>query len=236
MLYSRGFYGFDPTMIILLPAIILTIYAQSKVKTNFAKYLRKSTQKSYTGVQVARTLLDQHGLHNIPIEISKGHLSDHYDPGNGILRLSPEVYQGNSIASVSVAAHEVGHAIQHANGYIPLSLRNMIFPLASFGSSTAWIFIAVGLMVPSLGGLMDIGIWIFGAAVAFQIITLPVEFNASSRALQLLDSNGFIVGDEIKGAKKVLNAAALTYVAAMASGIAQLLRLILIRNRNSREK
>ena len=235
MFYPFSYFRFDPTMIILIPAVILTIYAQSKVQSNFAKYLRVPTQKGYTGVQVARRLLDQHGLKNIPIELSRGKLSDHYDPTKQILRLSQEVYEGHSIAAVSVAAHEVGHAIQHANGYIPLSLRNMVFPIARFGSSAAWPFIMIGLLIPSLGSLMNIGILLFGAAVVFQIITLPVEFNASSRALELLDTNGFVVENEINGSKKVLQAAALTYIAAMASGIAQLLRLIMIRNRNNKE-
>lgn len=233
MFYPYGLYGFDPTMIILIPAIIFTLFAQGKVKSSFAKYLRVPTRKGYTGAQVARLLLDQHGLQDMPIEVSRGQLSDHYDPTKRVLRLSGEVYQGNSIASVSVAAHEVGHAIQHANGYIPLSLRNMVFPVARFGSSAAWFFIIIGLLMPALGGLMDVGILLFGAAVAFQVITLPVEFNASSRALRLLDANGFITEDETEGAQKVLRAAALTYVAAMASGIAQLLRLILIRNRRN---
>lgn len=231
MFSPYGFFRFDPTMIILIPAIIFTLYAQGKVKSNFAKYLRVPTRKGYTGVQVARALLDQHGLQHISIELARGQLSDHYDPTKRVLRLSGEVYQGSSIASVSVAAHEVGHAIQHANGYIPLSLRNMVFPVARFGSSAAWFFIMIGLLIPSLGGLMDVGILLFGAAVVFQLITLPVEFNASSRALRLLDANGIIVDEEAKGAQSVLKAAALTYVAAMASGIAQLLRLILIRNR-----
>lgn len=225
---------FDPTMIILIPTIILTLYAQRKVQTNFAKYLKVPTEKRYTGVQVARLLLDQNNLQNIPIEITRGRLSDHYDPTKKVLRLSEEVYYGNSIASVSVAAHEVGHAIQHANDYAALSLRNKVFPIARFGSSAAWFFIMVGLLIPSLGNFMNVGIILFGTAVLFQIITLPVEFNASSRALELLDTNGFITSYENRGAKKVLGAAALTYVAAMASGIAQLLRLILIRNRNSR--
>lgn len=235
MFYPFSYYRFDPTMIILIPAVILTLYAQSKVQSNFAKYLRVQTQKGYTGVQVARRLLDQHGLQNIPIELSRGKLSDHYDPTKQILRLSQEVYEGHSVAAVSVAAHEVGHAIQHANGYIPLALRNMVFPIARFGSSAALPFIMIGLLIPSLGSLMNIGILLFGTAVLFQIITLPVEFNASRRALELLDTNGFVVENEIKGSKKVLQAAALTYIAAMASGIAQLLRLIMIRNRNNRE-
>jgi len=225
-------YGlFDPTMLILIPAIIFTLYAQSKVKTNFEKYIRVPTRRGYSGAEVARMLLNQNGLHDVPIEAANSQLGDHYDPTKHVLRLSGEVSRGSSIASVSVAAHEVGHAIQHANGYVPLSVRNMIFPVARFGSSAAWIFILVGLMIPNLGGLMDIGILLFGAAVLFQLVTLPVEFNASSRALEMLDANGYIYEEEIKGAKNVLNAAALTYVAAMASGLAQLMRLILIRNR-----
>jgi uncharacterized protein len=224
-------FMFDSTMVILIPAILFTLYAQSKVKSSFAKYLRVRASRGYTGLQVARSLLDQNGLHDIPIELAQGHLGDHYDPRNRVLRLSTDVYQGESIASVSVAAHEVGHAIQHAKGYVPLSFRNMIFPIARFGSSAAWYFILIGLFMPALGSLLDIGIILFATSVLFQLITLPVEFNASSRALQLLQSNGFIMGEEISGAKRVLRAAALTYVAAMASGVAQLIRLLLIRNR-----
>ncbi|MEN1758929.1 zinc metallopeptidase [Anoxynatronum sibiricum] len=231
MFYPFGFWGFDPTIIILIPTILLTLYAQGKVKSSFSKYLRVNTRKGYTGAQVARILLDDHQLQDVPIEVSQGQLSDHYDPTQRVLRLSGEVYQGNSIAAVSVAAHEVGHAIQHDEGYVPLNLRNLVFPIARFGSSAAWFFIIIGLILPAFAGLMDVGILLFAAAVLFQIITLPVEFNASNRALRLLDTNGFITTEETIGAKKVLNAAALTYVAAMAAGIAQLLRLLLIRNR-----
>ncbi|ERJ10925.1 zinc metallopeptidase [Haloplasma contractile] len=231
MLFPYGFYGFDPTIIILIPTIVFTLYAQSKVKSNFAKYLKVNTHRGYSGVQVARSLLDEAGLQDIPIELAKGHLSDHYDPRNRVLRLSQEVYNRSSIASVSVSAHEVGHAIQHARGYIPLTVRNLIFPLARFGSSAAWFFIIGGLLIPNQPGLLDIGILLFGAAVLFQVITLPVEFNASSRALRLLNTNQFIMDDEERGARRVLRAAALTYVAAMAAGIAQLLRLLVLRNR-----
>ena len=231
-MYPLRFGYFDPTMLILIPTIILTLYAQSKVKSNFNKYLKVPAKKGNTGLQVARDLLDQNGLQSIPIEMSRGTLSDHYDPVKQVLRLSEEVYRGRSIASVSVAAHEVGHAIQHANDYTPLILRNKIFPVARFGSSAAWIFIMVGLLIPSMGSFMDIGIILFATAVIFQVVTLPVEFNASSRALDMLNANGVLSIDEERGAKKVLNAAALTYVAAMASGIAQLLRLMLIRNRD----
>jgi len=221
-------------MIILIPAIILTLYAQSRVKSSFDKYLRVQARKGYSGAQVARMILDNNGLHNISVEMTPGYLSDHYDPTKRVLRLSGEVFQGRSIAAVSVAAHEAGHAIQHSSGYMPLSVRNMIFPVAKFGSSAAWGFIIIGLFIPELGVLMDIGIFLFAAAVAFQVITLPVEFNASRRALKLLESNGFIVAGEEQGAEKVLKAAALTYIAAMASGITQLIRLILIRNRSRR--
>ena len=232
MFFPMGF-GFDPTILILIPTILLTLFAQGKVKSSFAKYVKVPTRKGYTGAQVARVLLNEAGLDDVPIEVSAGQLSDHYDPRNRVLRLSNEVYRHSSIASVSVAAHEVGHAIQHANGYVPLSLRNMVFPIARFGSSAAWFFIIIGLILPAFQGLLDVGILLFGAAVLFQIITLPVEFNASTRAMHLLDTNGIITRDESAGAKKVLNAAALTYVAAMAAGVAQMIRLILIRNSRS---
>lgn len=225
-------YFFDSTMLILIPAIILTLYAQSKVKANFEKYLRVPTRRGYTGGQVAQMLLARNGLGDVPVEVAGGQLSDHYDPTKRILRLSGQVYQGSSVASVSVAAHEVGHAIQHANGYAPLSLRNIVFPVARFGSSAAWVFIMIGLLIPRLGALMDLGILLFAAAVLFQLITLPVEFNASRRALDLLEANGIIYdGEEKNGARNVLKAASLTYVAAMATGMAQLMRLLLIRNR-----
>lgn len=220
---------FDSTMIYLLPAMIFALYAQSKVKSTFSKYLRVNTQKGYSGYDVARSILDQNGLRDVPIEMAQGYLSDHYDPRRRILRLSREVYNGSSIASVSVAAHEVGHALQHARGYVPLSLRNAIFPIASFGSSAAWFFIIAGLFI--MPELLDVGILLYSAAVLFQIVTLPVEFNASSRALNLLDANGFISREEYRPSQKVLKAAALTYVAAMATAIAQLLRLLAIRDR-----
>lgn len=225
-------YPLDSSIIILIPAILFALYAQNKVKRTFAKFLRVSTRKGFSGRDVARTTLDQNNLQNIQVEMAQGYLSDHYDPRLRVLRLSREVYQGTSVASVSVAAHEVGHAIQHANGYVPLSLRNAIFPIARFGSSMAWFFVIGGFIFDSLG-MIDLGILLYLAAVMFQVITLPVEFNASNRAMQLLTDNGFITNDEVSSSRKVLNAAALTYVAAMATAIAQLLRLILLRNRRS---
>lgn len=228
MIYPYGF--FDSSYILLIPAIIFALYAQSKVKSTFNRYLKVPTQRGYTGYDVARRILDQNDLRDVPVELANGHLTDHYDPRKRALRLSQEVYHGTSVASVSVAAHEVGHALQHANGYVPLSLRNAIFPIASFGSQMAWVFIMGGFFFQGLSFLIDLGILLYAAAVAFQVVTLPVEFNASSRALRLLDSNGFVTGNEIQGSQKVLKAAALTYVAAMATAMAQLLRLIVLRN------
>lgn len=232
MIYPYGF--FDGTMIFLIPAIIFALYAQSTVKSTFNRYLRVPTQGGYSGYEVARRILDQNDLRDVPIEMAQGHLSDHYDPRRRTLRLSHEVYHGSSVASVSVAAHEVGHAIQHANGYVPLSLRNAIFPVASFGSQMAWVFIFAGFFLQGMAFLVDIGILLYAAAVAFQVVTLPVEFNASSRALTLLDDNGFVSGNEIQGSQKVLRAAALTYVAAMATAVAQLIRLLVLRNNRRR--
>ncbi len=227
MFYPYGF-GFDPTMIFLIPSIIFAMYAQAKVRTTFAKYLRVNGKKGYTGYQVARYILDHNGMRDVPIELTRGQLSDHYDPRKRVVRLSNEVYHSTSLASISVAAHETGHAIQHAHGYIPLSFRNAIFPVASFGSQAAWFFVIFGLIM-SAPTLVNIGILLFTAAVLFQVITLPVEFNASSRAMRLLDEGGFIVGDEYNHSRKVLRAAALTYVAAMATAVSQLIRLLLIR-------
>ncbi|HZJ76910.1 MAG TPA: zinc metallopeptidase [Oscillospiraceae bacterium] len=229
-MFPYGFGYFDPTMILLIPSIILAMYAQARVRSTFAKYLNVGSKRGYTGYQVARHILDSNGIGDVQIGLTGGRLGDHYDPRRRTVRLSNEVYHGSSIASISVAAHETGHAIQHANGYIPLSFRNAIFPIANFGSSAAWIFITFGLIM-SIPSLLDLGILLFASAVLFQVVTLPVEFNASSRAIKLLDEGGFIVGDEYKHSKRVLNAAALTYVAAMATAISQLVRLLLIRGR-----
>lgn len=227
------YYGFDPTYIILVPAIIFALYAQFKVKSTFNKFLKVYNSKGYSGAQVAREILDRNGLRNIDIQLTGGYLSDHYDPRSRVLRLSNEVYYGTSVASVSVAAHEVGHAIQHANDYFPLLFRNNLVPVANIGSSMAWPLVILG-MITSMPFLLDIGILLFSAAVLFQIVTLPVEFNASSRAINQLVSNRLISMDEEKISKKVLDAAALTYVAAAATAILNLLRLIILRN-NSRD-
>lgn len=223
-------YGFDPTMILILPAIILAAYAQSKVKSTFNKYLQVRNSYGYSGYEVARSILDANGLQNVPVELVSGRLSDHYDPRKRVLRLSQDVYNSSSIASVGVAAHECGHAIQHSEGYAPLVIRNAIAPVASFGSQAAWIFIIGGLVLSWID-LIDIGILLFSAAVAFQVITLPVEFNASSRAIAILEGNGLVPSNEIGPAREVLRAAALTYVAATFAAIMQLVRLLVIRGR-----
>lgn len=224
-------FFYDPTYILIIPALILALYAQFKVQSTFQKYLRVGSSSNLTGAQVARELLDKNQLHNVPVEITPGNLSDHYDPRRRILRLSPEVYHGRSLAALGVAAHETGHAIQHANEYIPLNIRNAVFPVASFGSSLAFPLFFIGLIL-GRGGLflMDLGIILFSVAVLFQVLTLPVEFNASSRALQMLEGGGYLSrGQEIAGARKVLSAAALTYLAATAMAVLQLLRLLVLR-------
>lgn len=222
-------FRLGPYMYLLLPAILFAAYAQTKVKTTFNKYLKVRTASGFTGASVARMILDRNGLHDVRIEHISGKLSDHYDPRNKVLRLSSPVYNGNSVASLGVAAHEVGHAIQHANEYAPLTFRNTIAPAVSFGSKFVWILVFAGFFF-SIEPLISAGILLYLGVVIFQIITLPVEFDASKRALLQLE-NGVLSYDELKPTKKVLDAAALTYVAATLVAIAQLVRLILLRNR-----
>ncbi|HOP53376.1 MAG: zinc metallopeptidase [Bacillota bacterium] len=225
------FYFGDPTFIILIPALLFAFYAQFKVQSAFQKYSQMQSQKGYTGAQVARDILDRVGLTDVPVEITRGRLTDHYDPKNRVMRLSPEVYNGNSIAALGVAAHETGHAIQHMEGYSFLNLRNAIYPVAAFGSQAAFPIFFIGLLFGSGVGytLMTLGIYMFLAALVFQVITLPVEFNASSKALMLLNNGNYLTVDETNKAKKVLTAAALTYVAAVAMAAAQILRLLILR-------
>ena len=225
------YYGFDPTYLLLVPALIISFWAQAKVSSAYNKYKQVRTLNGYSGAQIARMILDAAGLFDIPIEVVNRQLGDHYDPSSRVLRLSPEVYNGSSIASAGIAAHECGHAIQHAESYSPLKVRNSIYPVVNFGSSCSWILFIAGLIL-SIKPLVYLGILMFSAVVVFQIITLPVEFNASSRALKILDSKGILYGDELRGAKKVLEAAAMTYVAATIMAISQLIRLIAISNRN----
>lgn len=220
---------YDPTMIILIPAMILAVYAQSKVKGTYEKYRRVYNKRGITGAQVAQDIMRRNGL-NLPIEMISGVMTDHYDPRSKVLRLSSEVYNGTSVSSCAIAAHEVGHAIQDDREYYPLRFRNSLVPVANIGSQLSMIFIMVGLFIPRLLFFLDIGILLFTAAVLFQIITLPVEFNASSRAIDQLEEVRVFDADELKMGKKVLDAAALTYVAATVSAISQLIRLLIIRD------
>ncbi len=216
-------------MLFLFPALLFAIYAQIKVSTSFNRYLRIASRSGYTGREVARMILDRNGLYDVRIEPVGGQLTDHYDPRTKVIRLSRDVYNGSSIAAVSVAAHETGHALQHGEGYFPLILRNNIAPIVSIASRFIWLLILLGLVIEPF--FLELGIMLYLAVVLFQVITLPVEFNASKRALYQLE-NGIIFKDEVKASKDVLTAAALTYVAATLVAIGQLLRLLSISNRN----
>ncbi len=234
MFHGLGFY-FDPTMILIIPAIILSIWAQSKVSNTFNRYSSVPAAKGYTGADVARQLLNIAGITDVTVEHISGSLTDHYDPKNKVLRLSDPVFNSKSIAAIGVAAHETGHAIQHDTDYLPLSIRTAIFPVVNISSKLAMPLIMLGLVFGFFGSfsniILNIGIILFSAVVFFQLVTLPVEFNASSRAISLLEDYGFLTNNEIPSAKKVLSAAAMTYVAAAASGVLNLLRLLLISGR-----
>lgn len=221
-----GMY-FDPTMILLIPGIIFAMYAQGKVQSTFNKYSKILSQRGITGAQVARRILDSYGLDGVAIEMTSGHLSDHYDPRSKKVRLSDSVYRGTSLASLGVAAHEVGHAIQHDTGYAPLHIRNSIIPVTRIGSTLSFPLLLLGLFM-GIPSLVQFGILLFTGVVLFQVITLPVEFNASSRAIAILDGEGFLSREELVGTKKVLNAAALTYVAAALMAALNLVRLLII--------
>ncbi|MDI9420158.1 MAG: zinc metallopeptidase [Firmicutes bacterium] len=227
------FFYFDPTYILIVPALIFAMWAQVRVNTTFRKYLRVFASSNYTGAQVARYLLDAHGLQNVKVEMARGNLTDHYDPRTRVLRLSQPVYSSTSVAALGVAAHETGHAVQNAENYIPLGIRNNLFPIANFGSQAALPLFFIGLLFAN-PTLMDIGIWFFIAALVFQVVTLPVEFNASRRALGMLTEAGFLSQDERPKAKEVLSAAALTYVAAVAVSAMNLLRLFVLRDSRRR--
>lgn len=228
------FWGIDPYYIMLvLPALLFALYAQNRVQGTFNKYLRVANSRGLTGARIAREILDNQGLYDVKVEMVGGHLTDHYDPRAKVVRLSQHVYSGTSVAAVGVAAHETGHAIQHQISYAPLAFRNSLVPIASLGSRAAMPLAIFGLIL-GLEPLVNFGIILFSAVVAFQVITLPVEFNASGRALEILETRGFLSREELSPAKKVLNAAALTYVASAAVGIANLLRLLLISGRGRR--
>lgn len=226
--YISPYFFIDRYYIIyVLPALILALIADLNVKGTFNRYSQVPNSRGYTGADVARRILDQNGLYSVSIERVSGTLSDHYDPRTHVVRLSQDVYDGRSVAALGVAAHETGHAIQHSTAYGPLKVRNSIIPVTQFSSSAAIWLLLIGFLF-NWSSLIILGIVLFSFAVLFQLITLPVEFNASSRALNILDNSGILYGQELAGAKKVLRAAALTYVAATIVAFAQLLRLIAI--------
>jgi Zn-dependent membrane protease YugP len=222
----------DSTFLLLIPALLLAAFAQMKVRSSFAKYSEIRTEKGVSADSVSRILLDRFGLQRVSVERVRGNMTDHYDPRSKVLRLSDSVSGSSSIAAIGVAAHEVGHAIQDKEGYFPLRFRNKCVPLASIGSAAAFPLFLVGLIM-SAEPLLNIGILLFSGVVLFHVITLPVEFDASSRALKLLASTGALTQQELGGAKSVLSAAALTYIAATAMAIAQLLRLLIIAGRRN---
>lgn len=218
---------FDPLyFLFLLPGILLAGWAQIKVRSAYAQGMKTATRRGLSGAEAADRILRANELYDVRIERARGFLGDHYDPRHRVLRLSPEVYDGRSIASVGIAAHEAGHAIQHGVGYAPLTLRNAIVPMASIGTNFAWVLLIIGMMLASMK-LMVAGIICFSLVVLFQVINLPVEFNASSRARQVLLANGIIVEQEDPAVAKVLNAAAMTYVAATITAILELLYFLM---------
>ena len=219
--------GIDPLYwMMMAPVLILSLYASIKVKSTYSKYSKTASLSGLTGSEAAAQILRRNGLSAVSVVETGGFLSDHYDPRKKVVRLSPDVFRSNSIAAIGVAAHETGHAIQHAKSYAPLMLRNTIVPVGQFGSSFAWIAIILGFILGFMG-LVKAGIILFSAVVFFQLITLPVEFNASSRAKEMLASYGLLSQGELAGVRKVLSAAAMTYVAAAASSIMTLLYFLL---------
>lgn len=226
------FYYFDWTIILLIPAFLLSVWAQANVSRTFKKYAEVYNRRGYTGADIARKILDMNGLYQVRIEHVAGNLSDHFDPKTNVVRLSDATYTSRSVGALGVAAHEVGHAVQHATGYVPIRVRNGIVPLVNLCNQLSMPILLIGLLFAGMGGifptLIDVGILLFSATVLFQLITLPVEFNASRRAMNTLENQRLLDEDEAKGAKAVLRAAALTYVAAALSAISSLLRLILI--------
>jgi hypothetical protein len=226
------FFFFDWTFILILPAFAFAMWAQSKVKGTYRKYSKVPSRLRLTGRDVARRILDSNGLTDVEVEPIKGELTDHYHPKDRKIRLSEGIYGSNSLAALAVAAHESGHALQHQAGYKPMSIRASLVPAANLGSSAAFPLFFIGLIFPAFSWLMDLGIAFFAGAVLFHIVTLPVEFDASSRAIKILGDGSLLAPDEVAGAKKVLDAAAWTYVAAAAMALLNLIRLLVLRGRD----
>ena len=225
------FYGFDWTyLVFIVPCIIITLICQIKVQSTFSKYSKIRNSRNITGAQAAEYVLRQNGVTGVRIEHVSGSMTDHFDPRTNVIRLSDTVYNSNSVAAVGVACHEAGHAVQHAEGYLPNKIRSIILPMAKIGSQLSWILILLGLVFTAKVGfvLLYIGIVLFSLSVLFTIATLPIEFNASKRALECIRESDLLYGDEYTGAKRTLQAAAMTYVASALTAIMQLLRLIII--------
>lgn len=221
-------------IVFMLPCIIFTVAVQAYMNSTFRKYSSIRNSRNLTGAQAAERVLMQNGVTGVRIEQVRGDFTDHFDPRTNVIRLSEPVYNSASIAAVGVACHEAGHAVQHAQGYVPNKIRSLILPAANIGSKLSWIFIILGLITSALQPLLYVGIILFSLAVLFTIATLPVEFNASSRALRCIRETGMLSDNEYTGAKRTLQAAALTYVASAATAVAQLLRLLLIANSRRR--
>ncbi|NMB43571.1 MAG: zinc metallopeptidase [Clostridiales bacterium] len=226
-----GYRYFDPTYILVIIGIIITMAASAKVNSTFNKYTRVRSLSGITGAAAASMLLQSQGIYDVKIERVRGNLTDHYDPRNKVLRLSDSVYSSSSVAALGVAAHECGHAVQHNEGYAPLKIRAALVPVVNFGSNLAWPIILLGLILGTSSTLINIGIFLFSFGVLFQLVTLPVEFNASGNAIRMLERTGILSSNEIGHTKKVLQAAALTYVASAAASLLQLLRLFLLFGR-----
>ena len=227
------YYGFDWTYLVLvLPCVIFSLWASASVKSTFQKYSRQLSVRRITGAQAAQRVLAHNGVSGVRIERVSGDLTDHYDPKTNVIRLSDSVYDATSTAAIGVACHEAGHAVQYAQSYAPIKLRAAIIPLTNFGSKIAMPLILIGILLTALGSFSDtliyLGIACFGLSLVFQLVTLPVEFNASSRAMAAIENAGILTEEEQQGAKKTLRAAAMTYVAATAVALAQLLRLLLL--------
>lgn len=226
-------FYFDPTYMLVIVGVIICLLASAKMRSTFQKYARVRSHSGMTGREAAEEVLRRAGIYDVRVERVAGNLTDHYDPRTKVLRLSDATYGSNSIAAVGVAAHECGHAIQHAQGYVPLKIRGSLVPVANLGSTLAWPLILLGLLFTGESSVMflNLGVLAFSLAVLFQIVTLPVEFNASNRAIRILGSSGIMYPEEVKDTKKVLSAAALTYVAGAAAAILQLLRIVLLTGR-----
>ena len=232
-----GYYYWDPTYILVVIGAVICMIASARVKGTFNKYSQLRSMSGMNGAQVAQRVLQAAGIYDVQVRHVSGSLTDHYDPRTKTVNLSDPVYNATSVAALGVAAHECGHAIQHAKSYAPLSIRSALVPIANFGSMLAWPVILIGLLfnTRSSGLIIDIGILLFSAAVLFQLVTLPVEFDASRRALDMLRTQGILADDELRYTRRVLKSAALTYVASAAAAILQLLRIILITNGRRRD-